>query len=348
MGEMREIIVDTTRRIFTDLGAPQEIILAGDDSWKAPLWSALEEAGLTQAWVAEEDGGAGVSITDTFAILRTAGRFAVAVPLAETLLSARLLSVSGLAVPPGPIGFVLPVTSKRPRLADGRLQGRVRGVAFARECDHLVVVTEASEVALVARADCEIEALDGISGEPMDNVGFEGTPVMASAVGGISEEAMKRLGAVVRATQMAGALEGMLDISVAYAQERVAFGRPIGKFQAVQHLLARLAEETAAAVAAASSAAQAMETQPLDGAEAFIEVASAKIRAGEAAREGAMIAHQVHGAIGYTAEHPLHRYVQRLWGWRDDFGQEAHWALALGEHVAAGGAKGFWPAVVAA
>ncbi len=90
MGEMREIIVDTTRRIFTDLAAPQEIILAGDDGWKAPLWSALEEAGLTQAWVAEEDGGAGVSITDTFAILRTAGRFAVAVPLAETLLSARL------------------------------------------------------------------------------------------------------------------------------------------------------------------------------------------------------------------------------------------------------------------
>ena len=53
MSEMREIILDTTARIFTDLGAPQEIILAGDDGWKAPLWSALEEAGLTRAWLPE-------------------------------------------------------------------------------------------------------------------------------------------------------------------------------------------------------------------------------------------------------------------------------------------------------
>ena len=278
-------------------------------------------------------------------------------PLAETLLAAKLLSASGLQVPTGPIALALSLASDRPKLASdrpklagGRLDGRVAGVAFARECEHLVVMAdgpEGPEVALVARADCELEAVEAISRESKDDVNFAATPVVASTEAGLCGGAMKRLGAVVRATQMTGALEAMLDISVDYAQERVAFGRPIGKFQAVQHLLARLAEETAAAVAASGSAAYAMETQPLDGDEAFIEVAAAKVRVGEAAREGAMIAHQVHGAIAFTAEYPLHRYVQRLWGWRDDFGPEAHWALSLGRHVAARGAGDFWPLIVA-
>ena len=351
MSEMREIIVDTTRRIFTDLGAPQEVILAGDDGWKAPLWAALEEAGLTQAWVGEDEGGAGLSVTDTFAILRVAGRFAVGVPLAETLLAAKALGDAGMPVPPGAIALALPVSSNRPLLAAGMLQGEVASVAFASECEYIVVLAdgpEGAEIALIAAADCTLRPVEGIAREAVAHVTFTETPILANAAPGLCEEGMKRFGAVVRATQMAGALEAMLEISTEYAQERVAFGRAIGKFQAVQHLLARLAEETAAAAAAASSAAAALESQEVDGDAVFIEVASAKIRVGEAARDGAMIAHQVHGAIGFTAEHPLHRYVQRLWGWRDDFGQEAHWALALGRHAAKQGARGFWPMIVAA
>ncbi len=135
MSEMREIIVDTTRRIFTDLGAPQEVILAGDDGWKAPLWAALEEAGLTQAWVGEDEGGAGLSVTDTFAILRVAGRFAVGVPLAETLLAAKALGDAGLPVPPGAIALALPVSADRPLLAAGMLQGEVAGVASLRSAN---------------------------------------------------------------------------------------------------------------------------------------------------------------------------------------------------------------------
>src|SRR6185312_13288779 len=107
-----------------------------------------------------------------------------------------------------------------------------------------------------------------------------------------------------------------------YANERVAFERPIGKFQAVQQNLARLAGETAAALAAAGSAADALaQATSIDDA-LFLEAAAAKIRSAEAAAEGAAIAHQVHGAIGFTQEHVLHRYTLRLLGWRDDFGNE--------------------------
>ena len=75
----------------------------------------------------------------------------------------------------------------------------------------------------------------------------------------------------------------------------------------------------------------------------FFESTSAKIRTGEAVGEASAIAHQVHGAIGFTEEHILHRYTQRLWDWRDDFGSESEWAVQLGEMVAEKGADELWP-----
>ena len=122
---------------------------------------------------------------------------------------------------------------------------------------------------------------------------------------------------------MAGALQAILDLAGAYAKERIAFGRPIGKFQAVQHNLARLAGEVAAANAASGSAADAIAHADAFDDAVFLEVAAAKVRAGEAAGQGAAIAHQVFGAIGFTREHILHRFTRRLWAWRDEFGSKA-------------------------
>jgi acyl-CoA dehydrogenase len=150
----------------------------------------------------------------------------------------------------------------------------------------------------------------------------------------------------VRAAQMSGALQAILERSVAYANERVAFERPIAKFQAIQHGLARLAGESAAALAAAGSAAEAIASG-CAGDALLLEIAAAKIRAGEAAGEGAAIAHQVHGAIGFSREHALHRFTQRLWAWRDDFGAETAWAVRLGSLVAARGADALWPMLAA-
>jgi acyl-CoA dehydrogenase len=134
---------------------------------------------------------------------------------------------------------------------------------------------------------------------------------------------------------------------VTYANERVAFERPIAKFQAVQHNLARLAGEVAVAIAAAGSAADAIAGAEVFDEAVFLEAASAKIRVGEAAGEGAGIAHQVLGAIGFTQEHTLHRFTRRLWAWRDDFGNESFWAARLGTLVAAKGPDGLWPMLAA-
>ncbi len=136
---------------------------------------------------------------------------------------------------------------------------------------------------------------------------FEGIKpiVSARAPAGFDSSALLLMGAIVRSVEIAGALETILSLSVRYANERVAFERKIGKFQAVQQNLARLAGETAAALAAAGSAADTVATFDKFDDVVLLEAASAKIRCGEAAAEGAAIAHQVHGALGFTKEHVL-------------------------------------------
>jgi acyl-CoA dehydrogenase len=137
---------------------------------------------------------------------------------------------------------------------------------------------------------------------------------------------------------MAGGLESLLVQTVTYVSERKQFGRPIGSFQAIQHQLALLAGHTAAAGIAAANAFRAA-----DRGDAAFEIAVAKVRTGEAAGLGAGIAHQCHGAIGFTYEHSLHFVTRRLWSWRAEFGAESHWAAEIGRDIALRGADALWP-----
>jgi len=347
------LAADATSRIFRDLGDPQALNAAQDQAWRAPLWRALEDAGLTRAWVPEALGGAGAGIADGFEVLRIAGAYAVAVPLAETLLAGWLLAQAGLEVPAGPL-TVAPARTADHLVMDaaGCVSGRARAVPFARDAERVALLARrgtGTVVALVARPQCALEPGSGHAGEPRDALTFASVRplAVAEAPPGLDEARLLALGAAVRAAQISGALEAILERSVAYANERVAFERPIAKFQAVQHQLARLACETAAALAAAGSAADALDRGQADDDALFLEIASAKIRAGEAAGAGAAIAHQVHGAIGFSAEHVLHRYTQRMWAWRDDFGAEAEWAARLGRALAAAGAQALWPLLAA-
>ena len=93
-----------------------------------------------------------------------------------------------------------------------------------------------------------------------------------------------------------------------------------------------------------------LEVDPARGKalEPLLKAAEAALEIGEAAGEGAAISHQAFGAIGFTKEHILHRFVQRLWSWRDDFDNETVWAVDLGRRVAAGGGEGLWHSLTAA
>ena len=351
MAESDNIVVETAEKIFADLADPQAINNDKKGAWRAPLWQAMSEAGLPLAWVPEDCGGSGASLADGFALLNASGRFAVALPLAETMLAGWLLAQAKVASPDGEM-TVVPASPKDSIAlnADGSLSGRARGVPFAQAAKHFAVLAHGKggcSVALVDASKCRIEAGLNVGYDNSDTVTLDKVQPIAikPAPKGFDQTRLMLMGGVARSLQIAGALESMLDISVRYAGERVAFEKKISKFQAVQHNLARLAGESAAALAAATSAADAIANAASFDDAIFLEAASAKIRCAEAAEKGGAIAHQVHGAIGFTMEHILHRYSLRALAWRDDFGSESYWAVELGKLVANRGADELWPLV---
>jgi acyl-CoA dehydrogenase len=350
VSEELDLIAATVGRIFADRADPQTIALEPDDNWRQRLWGALEDAGIPQAWAPEAAGGAGLDAEAVGRIARIAGGHAVAVPLVETMLANRWAGLAGLDIMSGMIAFA--PTRPGEALAidgDGCLAGTITEIPLADDSANAVVLAEASSGSLaVARLDLT----DHIVASRQDYAGDRRVRVRFDSA---KPEALGRMshgrsfdgvmaGAALRACQMAGAMAAVLEHTVEYAGDRNAFGRPIAKFQAVQHHLATFAGETAAASVVADDA---MAGLGQDDERAFFTTACAKVRAGEAAYECARIAHQVFGAIGYTEEHLLHRYTQRLWAWRDDFGNESEWATLLGQSMAANGDAAHWTALTA-
>ena len=146
---------------------------------------------------------------------------------------------------------------------------------------------------------------------------------------------------------MAGAMGQALALSIEHVNTRQQFGRPLGKFQAVQQSLAVMACEVRAVEAAAAALAARLDAVGLDPAAADFEIAAAKLRANRAVGVVTSIAHQVHGAIGFTREYDLNRVTIPLMRWRGAHGNDAYWAARLGHQVTGFGGRGLWEAMTA-
>ncbi len=351
MSETDSIIFDTAQRIFEDLSTAEVINAAEDGQWPDELWQAIEEAGLALTWIPEVNGGVGASLMDGFAVIKAAGAAALPVPLAESLLAGWLLAKAGLEVGTDPMTIVLPEQAGDLVWNGERLSGTVSAVPHARSVRRLVVVVngEGGQVLVVDPAQTRIESKRNLAGEPWDTVTFDGVEPLEQArlPADTDLDRARAAAALMRCVQAAGALGTALELTIQYAMERVQFGRPIAKFQALQHSVAAFAGEVAAINAAADAAAEAMARNNAVDGEAWIEIAAAKTRLEEAVNEGAAVAHQVHGAMGFTYEHRLHHLTRRLWAWRDEYGSDVYWSRILGQEVLNWGADQLWPRITA-
>jgi len=311
-----------------------EAVLAG-----AEPWQELEQAGLTRLTLPEEAGGSGGTLVDLAVVLQAAGAAAAEVPLAETDLAAWLLHAHGLAGPEGPLTVAA-------GSAPGAVPVRFGRVPWARDAAGIAVLA-GDAVALLLPGERELVEGANLAEEPRDTVVVRAdlpADRWVPARPGVAAELRLRA-ALGRSQLLAGAARAALARTVRYAGERVQFGRPIGRFQAVQQQLALAAAEVAAAGAAADAAAATAQRAGLGADATAFAVAAAKARTGEAAGEVARIAHQVHGAIGFTREHDLRRWTTRLWAWRDEDGSDATWQTELGVRVLAAGPDALWPLV---
>ncbi|WP_418319786.1 acyl-CoA dehydrogenase family protein [Piscinibacter sakaiensis] len=344
-------MANTAERLLQKFCSPEVVNRAEQGEWPDRLWQAVQDAGLHRAWLSEQAGGSAVDVGDVLAMLKVVGRHAAPVPLAETLLAGWLLEVAQLPIPDGPLS-VAPVSAQTRiqfrRTARGwLLSGVARQVPWGASAGYLVVAGRAGGqdcVAMVETSRCLVTRGRNMAGEARDDVDFTGVTVnfdaLAPAPLGISQGSLWHRGALTRVALMTGALEKVMSLTLRYAGDRVQFGKPIGKFQAVQQQLALMSAEVAAACVATDAAGQAV-----DRGRGLAETACAKVRVGEAAGIAAAMAHQIHGAIGVTHEHTLNHSTRRLWSWRDEFGGEVEWAGYLGHWIVQPGPEAFWPAL---
>jgi acyl-CoA dehydrogenase len=289
--DMSELI-DPFARLIEDICTPAAIraIEQGGDS--AAMWNAFLESGFLDALVAEEAGGAGLSLSDAAPLIALLGRHAVPLPVGDTMIARALLAMAGIEAPQGPIA-----------IATG-----TGAVPFAGLATYILSGTPDAPVLTPARAEP--------TGVPHDGGAY---------VNGVDGKALRPVAAVLRALLISGAAERVMEMTVAYANERVQFGKPIGKQQAVQQQLSVLAEQAVAARIAAAVGARS-GLRPASSAAAI-----AKHGASVAAGQIAAIAHAVHGAIGISEEYDLQLLTRRLHGWRLADGSEGYWAGILGE-----------------
>ena len=158
-------------------------------------------------------------------------------------------------------------------------------------------------------------------------VEFADAPVAAEPLGGDTVRRLTTIGALLAAAEAVGAAGRMLDDACRYAAERRQFGRTIGSFQALRHLLADMYVRQASSWSSVLYAAAALDE---DAGEAERTVSIAKAYVSRAAREVAHGAMQVFGGIAVTAEHPAHRFLRRIVVRERQFGDAAHHERALG------------------
>lgn len=346
MNEDQVLIVDTSAKILID-NCGKEIVDASENGiWAAELWQVFEDSGLTLAGIPENLNGSGGQFSDSLLIIREAAKYAAPIPLAETLIASTLLSEVGAAVPAHPIGAPIGVSTGSLHFIEDdehiHVSGSANAIAYGQDCAYWLLVNP-NQICLIPRQPSSdkvgIETSVNLAGEPQIKVLFNQNVSGAKLYDfPDADERLLQLGAISRVQMMSGAMTSMLSLSVEYALERKQFGRPIAQFQAIQQQLAVLAGE----VAAAQRAADSLLEDP-----GLFNIAIAKSRVGDAVIAVSEIAHQVHGAMGYTREHALNLRSRRLWVWRDEYGAETYWQARLGADLCMSGADGLWGRICA-
>lgn len=349
------LLTDSAATLFAGTCTFDAVQAAETEGWAPDVWQAVADSGFTTIGLPEEAGGSGGTLADACEVLRIAGANAAPIPLAESgILGGWLLTSAGLALPDGPV-TVVPGTSEdtldATRTGDGaiRLTGFAHRVPWAGRSDRIAVLVDVEGQPTVASVEPQRVAITdaaNVAGEPRETVLFDDLTLagddIAPAGPGVDGDAFRLRGALSRAMLMAGALEAMSELTVAYTNERQQFGRPVARFQAVQQHLVWGAQDAVlakmAATVAARDAARGLSS-------ARFPIASAKLLADDCASTATRWAHQAHGAMGMTQEYALHHLSRRLWSWRHEYARPGEWAAAVGAEAERAGADGLYPLI---
>ena len=330
LSESQQILKDTARKFFANEVPIAHVrkLMETDTAYDAGLWQKLADQGFTGIIVPEEYGGMGLGIVELILLMEEAGYALLPGPLFSTLFAGAVLHACGSDAQrqkylPGicngsaraTVAFVEANASWNPadlRLSatSRKLSGTKLFVTDAAVADFILVVASGGVFLVEAKAPgVKIEPMKGMDlTRKIYSVEFSNTPAEKLAGNAAGLARALDIATAALAAEMTGGMQRVLETAVAYAKTRKQFGKPIGIFQAVQHMCADMYLETESARSAAYYAAWALEENAPDAATA---VSIAKMYASDAARTVGNRGIQIHGGMGFTWENDVHLYYRR-------------------------------------
>jgi acyl-CoA dehydrogenase len=320
--DLRQLVDEIGRRSFDAKLGRRRV----PDEFDADLWRNLEDTGLARLTSTPELGAGPQELA---IVLYGLALHAAAVPLAETdALAGWLAAQAGVGVPDGPLTVAI---------ADAELAGdRIRGTAidvpwvYAAAPVLLARSRDGLRVGVLDVDNCSVEEGHNLAGEPRGQITFDIANHELSPVDDNVANELSLRGGWCRCIQIVGALDAAATLSVTHTRQRVQFGRPLSAFQSVQQSLAGMAGDIERARAAVELAIAAVTDHGFASQHSDYAVTVAKVAVGQAVIPVTTTAHQLHGALGVTSEHPLWLFTLRAQGWARDYGTTAHHARRLG------------------
>lgn len=299
------------------------------------LWATLTETGLAALTAEESLGGSEATWFEAAVLASATAATAARVPVVEhDLLALWLLARAGLPAEDG---------IRTVAILDA--DGRADGVAWAGQTDRIVVAWPSGDAYAVADLtgdQVRVTPQTVPGNRPTGRVEVEladldGAPVATTVI-----DRFRQRAALARALQICGTLEQVLQVTITHVTERVQFGRPLAKFQAVQNLVTDIATETALARSATDAALLSAVNSDWESPDLGFAIAAARSCCGHAATVAVRNAHQALGAIGTTKEHQLHEFTQPALAWRSEYGTTVEFDKRLTTYAVAAGATGIW------
>lgn len=313
-------LFDTFNRLLGETCAPSQIRQLEKQEDTAATWCAIESSGFLDIMVPDTAGGAGLGWQDAWGVLFAAGRHAVPYPVAQTLFARACLAHCQHNIPSSPIALAGAIDHQ----SDGTLSARlVQGALLSSH-----VLLQDQETLYLLPVEDAAQELVGGRGSFDAHLTWQRGAVSESVVGTVPRDAVTHGLALGLAVLMAGACDRILEMTLTYANDRVQFGKPIGRLQAVQQQITEMAERVygvrmATQLGCQSSLEMPWLPQPNSAALAKSQASAAAVRI-------ANVAHAVHGAIGVTHEYDLQIFTRRLYEWNRAGGGAKYWATRLG------------------
>ena len=330
LSESQQILKDTAKKFFANECPIADVrkLMETDTAYDAVLWQKLAEQGFTGIITPEEHGGMGLGIVELILLMEEAGYALLPGPLFSTLMAGSVLQACGSPAQQqkylsricsgqarATVAFLEAGASWDPTalkltISSGNLNGTKLFVTDAAAADFLLAVTAQGVYLIEASAPgMKIEPMKGIDlTRKIYSVNFSNTPAEKLSGNSFGVDHALNVATAALAAEMTGGMQRVLETTVAYAKTRKQFGKPIGIFQAVQHMCADMYLETESSRSAAYYAAWALQEDAPDAATA---VSVAKMYASDASRSVGNRGIQVHGGMGFTWENDIHLYYRR-------------------------------------